>query len=348
MTNFEAMKNKSYNALKGVLKTKPNILITTHRSPDGDAMGSSLALYQVLLEVGHQVSLIVPNNYPLFLQWLPFNDEVIEFEGNEQNAEKFIQQAELIFCLDFNDLKRTDMMFNSLKKTNAKYVMIDHHQDPSSFSDFCYSVPGASSTAQLIYEFIDHMGWLEYLNIDIAKCIYTGIVTDTGSFRFSSIDAKTHIIAAKLIEIGLNTSEVHQKLFDNNKESRLKLLGYCINDKLEVLKRYKTSIMSLSSIELERFKFVKGDTEGFVNYALSIEDVVLTAFFVQDKDKVKISFRSQNNFRTNLLSKTHFKGGGHINAAGGIYYGSIEDAIAKFKKVLPNYEKEIMANAKDC
>ena len=348
MTNFETMKNKSYSELRNMLKTKSNILITTHRSPDGDAMGSSLALFQVLLGLGNQVSLVVPNNYASFLHWLPYNDIVIEFEGNEQKAEKLIQQAELIFCLDFNDLKRTDMMFNSLEKANAKYVMIDHHQDPSSFSDFCYSDPGASSTAQLIFEFIDHMGWIEYLNIDIAKCIYTGIVTDTGSFRFSSVDAKTHIIVAKLIEIGLNTSKVHQKLFDNNKESRLKLLGYCINDKLEVLKEYKTAVMSLSSEELERFKFVKGDTEGFVNYALSIEDVVLTAFFVQDKDRVKISFRSQNDFRTNLLSKTHFEGGGHVNAAGGIYHGSIEDAIAKFKKVLPNYEKEIMANAKDC
>ena len=343
-----AMKNKSYTGIKNVLKTRPNILITTHRSPDGDAMGSSLALYQVLVELGHHVSLIVPNSYPLFLKWLPFNDEVIEFEGNEQKAEELIQEAELIFCLDFNNLKRTDMMFNSLEKANAKYVMIDHHQDPSSFADFCYSVPGASSTAQLIFEFIDYMDWMEYITTDIAKCIYTGLVTDTGSFRFSSVDAKTHFIVANLIEIGLNTSLVHQKLFDNNKESKLKLLGYCINDKMEVLNEYNTAIMSLSSEELAHFNFAKGDTEGFVNYALSIENIILTAFFVQDQDRVKISFRSQNNFRSNLLSKAHFNGGGHVNAAGGIFHGTLEDAIAKFKKVLPNYEKEIMANAKNC
>tara|TARA_B110000444_G_scaffold63106_1_gene59039 strand:- start:1482 stop:2528 length:1047 start_codon:yes stop_codon:yes gene_type:complete len=348
MTNFATMKNKIYSELKNILKKKPNILITTHKSPDGDAMGSSLALYQILLRLGNQVSLVVPNNYAPFLHWLPYNEIVIEFEGNEKKAEKLIQQADLIFCLDFNDLRRTDMMFDYLEKATAKYVMIDHHQDPSSFPDFSYSVPGASSTAQLIFEFIDKMGWIEYLNKDIAKCIYTGIVTDTGSFRFSSVNATTHIITAKLIEIGLNTSRVHQKLFDNNKESRLKLLGYCINEKMEVLEEYKTAIMSLSSEELERFKFVKGDTEGFVNYALSIENIILTAFFVQDKDRVKISFRSQNNFRANLLSKSHFNGGGHVNAAGGIYHGSIEDAITKFKKVLPDFEMELIANAKDC
>tara|TARA_B100001093_G_C26829721_1_gene1015589 strand:+ start:90 stop:1118 length:1029 start_codon:yes stop_codon:yes gene_type:complete len=342
------MKNKSCGGLKKILKTKPNILITTHRSPDGDAMGSSLALYQVLLKLGHKVNLVVPNSYASFLKWLPYDEVVIEFEGNEDKAEKLIQEAELLFCLDFNDLKRTDMMFDSLVKSSAKFVMIDHHQDPSSFSHFCYSEPGASSTAQLIFEFIDYMGWIHHVNTDIAKCIYTGIVTDTGSFRFSSVDAKTHHITAKLIDIGLNTSIIHQKLFDNIKESKLKLLGYCINNKMEVIKEFKTSIMSLSSEELDRFNFVNGDTEGFVNYALSIENVIFTAFFVQDKDRVKISFRSQNNFRADLLSKTHFEGGGHVNAAGGIFQGSLNDAVAKFKKILPMYEKEILANAKYC
>ena len=188
------------------------------------------------------------------------------------------------------------------------------------------------------------MGWSNYLSVDVAKCIYTGMVTDTGSFRFSSVDKRTHEIVAKLIDLGLDHAKVHQTLFDTNKESRLKLLGYCLSEKLEVLPEYHTAIMSLTKEELERFSFQKGDTEGFVNYALSIEGVVFTAFFVKHEDLVKISFRSINQFRANLLSKEHFAGGGHLNAAGGAFEGSMEDAIAKFKKILPDFKEELLAN----
>jgi len=338
------MKNHKYEALKSELKKHPKILITTHRGPDGDAMGSSLALYQVLKAQGYEVSVVVPNSYPKFLHWLPCNENVLEFEGNEKKAQVLIDAAELIFCLDFNDLRRTDMMCEALESASSKYVMIDHHQEPSDFADFTFSVPTVCSTAQLIYEFIDQMGWKELLTVDIAKCIYTGLVTDTGSFRFSSVDSRTHEIAANLIELGLEQADIHQRLFDNNKESKLKLLGYCLSEKLEVLPEYHTAVMSLNRNELDRFNFVKGDTEGFVNYALSIDGVVFTAFFIKYDDKVKISFRSLNNFRANLLSKKYFDGGGHINAAGGIFEGSLENAIAKFKEVLPEYKNELLAN----
>lgn len=338
------MKNHNYEALKVELAKHPTILITTHRGPDGDAMGSSLALYQVLKAQGYNVSVVVPNSYAKFLHWLPCNSDVLEYEGNEEDAQGKIDEADLIFCLDFNDLRRTDMMCSALESANAKYVMIDHHQEPSDFADFTYSVPTVCSTAQLIYEFIEQMGWKEYVNIDVAKCIYTGLVTDTGSFRFSSVDKRTHEVAAALIEVGLKQAEVHQKLFDNNKESRLKLLGYCLSEKLEVLPEYHTAIMSLSRKELDRFNFVKGDTEGFVNYALSINDVVFTAFFVKYDDKVKISFRSLNDFRANLLSKKYFNGGGHINAAGGMFEGELSEAIARLKEVLPEYKQELIEN----
>jgi phosphoesterase RecJ-like protein len=338
------MKNHNYEALKVELAKRPTILITTHRGPDGDAMGSSLALYQVLKAQGYNVSVVVPNSYAKFLHWLPCNSEVIEYEGNEAQAQVKVDEADLIFCLDFNDLRRTDMMCEALEGATAKYVMIDHHQEPSDFADFTYSVPTVCSTAQLIYEFIELMGWKEYINIDVAQCIYTGLVTDTGSFRFSSVDKRTHEVAAALIDLGLEQAEVHQRLFDNNKESRLKLLGYCLSEKLEVLPEYHTAIMSLSKEELERFNFVKGDTEGFVNYALSINDVVFTAFFVKYDDKVKISFRSLNNFRANLLSKKYFSGGGHINAAGGMFEGELSDAITRLKDVLPEYRQELKEN----
>lgn len=338
------MKKQIFESIHKELKKKPNILITTHRSPDGDAMGSSLALYQTLKSLGFEVSVVVPNSYPKFLHWLPCNEDVLEFEGNEERANTLIDSAELIFCLDFNDLSRTDMMCDSLEKTSATFIMIDHHQDPSEFADIMFSVPGLSSTAQLAYEFIEKMGWENLLTKDIAKCIYTGLITDTGSFRFSSVDARTHEITSKLIDLGLKQAEIHQKLFDNNKESRLKLLGYCLSEKLEVLPEYHTAVMSLSQDELDRFNFVKGDTEGFVNYALSIDGVIFTAFFVQNENKVKISFRSLDNFRANLLSKKHFNGGGHINAAGGIYMGDLEEAIEKFKSILPDYKDELTAN----
>ena len=338
------MKKYIFDSIHKELNKKPRILITTHRSPDGDAMGSSLALYQVLVKQGFEVSVVVPNSYPKFLHWLPCNKEVVEYEGNEKNANTRIDSAELIFCLDFNDLGRTDMMSESLQNSTATFVMIDHHQDPSDFADIMFSVPGISSTAQLVYEFIENMGWSSLLTQDIAECIYTGLITDTGSFRFSSVDARTHEIASKLIEVGLKQAHIHQRLFDNNKESRLKLLGYCLSEKLEVLSEYKTAVMSLSQEELDRFHFVKGDTEGFVNYALSIDGVIFTAFFVQNENKVKISFRSLNDFRANLLSKKHFSGGGHINAAGGVYEGSLDEAIRKFKTILPDYKDELSAN----
>lgn len=338
------MENINYEALKKELKKEPKILITTHRSPDGDAMGSSLALYQVLKALNHTVSLIVPNSYAQFLNWLPCNNEVLEYEGNEEKANKLIDAAELIFCLDFNHLSRTEMMQNSLEKAQAKFVMIDHHQDPSDFSDFTYSAPHICSTAQMMYEFIENMGWIKQLSLNVAKCLYTGLVTDTGSFRFPSVDSRTHEITSNLIQIGLQPSEIHQKLFDGNKESKLKLLGYCLNEKLEVLKEYHTAIMSLNADELNRFNFEKGDTEGFVNYALSIENVVFTAFFIQYKEKIKISFRSLHQFPANLLSKKHFNGGGHINAAGGVFIGNIDDAITKFKNILPEYKKELSSN----
>lgn len=338
------MKKYIFDSIHKELNKKPRILITTHRSPDGDAMGSSLALYQVLVKQGFEVSVVVPNSYPKFLHWLPCNKEVVEYEGNEKNANTRIDSAELIFCLDFNDLGRTDMMSESLQNSTATFVMIDHHQDPSDFADIMFSVPGISSTAQLVYEFIENMGWSSLLTQDIAECIYTGLITDTGSFRFSSVDARTHEIASKLIEVGLKQAHIHQRLFDNNKESRLKLLGYCLSEKLEVLPEYKTAVMSLSQEELDRFHFVKGDTEGFVNYALSIDGVIFTAFFVQNENKVKISFRSLNDFRANLLSKKHFSGGGHINAAGGVHEGSLDEAIQKFKTILPDYKDELSAN----
>jgi len=338
------MKKQIFESIHNELKKKPNILITTHRSPDGDAMGSSLALYQVLKAQGYKVSLVVPNSYPKFLHWLPNNNDVLEFEGNEERANTLIDTSSMIFCLDFNDLRRTDMMCESLQRSKATFVMIDHHQDPSDFADIMFSVPGISSTAQLIYEFIEEMGWNNLMTVGIAQCIYTGLVTDTGSFRFSSVDARTHEITAKLIELGLEQANIHQKLFDNNKESRLKLLGYCLSEKLEVLSEYQTAVMSLSQKELDQFNFIKGDTEGFVNYALSIDGVIFTAFFVQNENKVKISFRSVNNFRANLLSKKHFNGGGHINAAGGVHMGTLDEAIDKFKAILPDYKVELTGN----
>jgi len=338
------MNDFDFSDLKKELSSKPNILITSHRGPDGDALGSCLALYQIFKILGYQVRIVVPNAYPDFLHWLPFNDEVVEYESNTIIAQKEIDRSDLIFCLDFNDLRRTDMMQNALSDSHAKFVMIDHHQDPSDFAHYTYSVPTVSSTAQLVYEFIEVMGWMKYMTVDVAKCIYTGIVTDTGSFRFSSVDSKTHEIASHFMKLGIDQASIHQKLFDNNNPNRLKLLGYCLSDKMELIPDLHTAIISLSSEELENFFYEKGDTEGFVNYPLSIKNITFAAFFVQFGDIVKISFRSQNQFRANDFSKRHFSGGGHINAAGGVFYGSVNDAILKFKQVLPDFKEELLSN----
>ncbi len=337
------MSVEELNKLKVLLAEPKKIVITTHRGPDGDAMGSSLGLYNYLKQKGHQVQVITPNDYPSFLHWMKGNNHVIQFEKEPEAAERITLEAEIIFCLDFNTLSRIDKFAPIVAQAKAFKVLIDHHQQPDEF-DFTLSDTSASSTAQLIYEFIEMFGDVDLIDQDIAECLYVGIMTDTGNFRFPSVTAKTHEIVALLISKGAKHDKAYDLVHDNNSVNRLKLLGYCLNEKLEVLPDFATAIISLNSDELNRFKYQKGDTEGVVNYALSIDGISVAAFFVEREGIVKISFRSKGSFSVNQLARDHFNGGGHINAAGGVYGTKVKEAIDKFKSILPNYQSLLFTN----
>ena len=329
------MKATELNQLKSFLSEPRKVVITTHKGPDGDAMGSSLALYNYLLKKGHSVHVITPNDYPIFLKWMKGEEYVIEYCFHEEKAKKITESAELIFCLDFNTLSRIDTYAPIVERSNALKVLIDHHQQPDTF-DFNFSDASASSTAQLIFEFLELLDDTEEIDQDIAECLYAGIMTDTGNFRFNSVCSKTHQVVSFLIEKGARNDWVYDKIHDNNSVNRLKLLGYCLSEKMEVLSDLGVSIITLTQKELQRFNFKKGDTEGVVNYALSIEGVNVAAFMVERDGIIKISFRSKGDISVNQLARDHFNGGGHINAAGGSA-STMQEAITTFKRNISNY-----------
>lgn len=318
-----------------------SIVITTHRSPDGDAIGSSLALYHFLKKMGKNAQVIVPNEYPKFISWLEGNDQVLVYEEDSKLAKKFIRESDLIFSLDYNTLSRTFGMQSALEKASADFILIDHHQNPDSYPKVTFSDTSSCSTAQLIYEFIEALGHIDKLDLNMAQGIYLGIVTDSGSFRFDSVIPKTHQIVAHLIELGLDHSSIHRKVYDTNRVDRLKLLGYALSEKLILMTDHKVALISLSIEELERYNFKPGDTEGIVNYALSIDGVEVAIFAREGINQIKISFRSKGGFNVNQFARKHFEGGGHNAAAGGVYYQPMENFLSKIEEVMDDYKNEL-------
>lgn len=335
------MNAKQVKEVKSLLAKPKHIVIVTHWSPDGDAMGSSLGLYNYLIQKDHKVTVITPNDYPAFLSWMPGDKKVIDFSKKTNAAKKHVAQAELIFCLDFNSLKRIDKLGDEVAKSKAIKFIIDHHLQPEDFAQYMLHNVGACSTCELIYEFISLMGDKKLLNKDIANCLYTGIMTDTGSFRFPSTTTKTHAIIADLMKAGAENSEIHNRIYDGNTVDKIKLLGYCLGEKLTVMKELNTAYFSLTDKELKKFNYKKGDTEGVVNYALSIEGIKFAAFFVERDGIIKTSFRSKGSFNVNLFARAHFEGGGHANAAGGMSPLSMKDTLKKFVSIVPGYKKEL-------
>lgn len=329
------MKKEEIQALELLLSTPKKIAIIPHRSPDGDAMGSTLGLYHFLLKLNHTPAVIAPNEFPQSLAWLPASEKVLIYEKDKENTTKILQEADLVFTLDFNALHRTGEMENVLNKLQVPFVMIDHHQKPDAYAAFTYSDSTIGSTCEMLYNFILFLDKKELLDKTIATCIYTGIVTDTGSFRFASTTSTTHRVAAKLIDLGIENGNIHNLLFDNNSYESLLLLGRALQN-MKIMPEYKTSYITLSQEELDTFNFVKGDTEGIVNYGLSIKGVVFAAIFIENKEEkiIKISFRSQGTFDVNQFARDHFQGGGHINAAGGKSYLSMVETVKKFETIL--------------
>ena len=329
------MKKEDIQELELLLSTPKKIAIIPHRSPDGDAMGSTLALYHFLLKLNHQAVVIAPNEFPEFLAWLPSSENVLIFEKDKVNTTEILQKSEVIFTLDFNALHRTGEMEHVLNKLEATFIMIDHHQSPDDFAKFTYSDTNFGSTCEMIYNFISLLGMKNYLDQTIATCIYTGILTDSGSFRFPKTTGTTHRIIADLIDLGAENTTIPTLLFDNNSYERLQLLGRALQN-MKVFPEFRTSYISLSQKELDTFNYVKGDTEGIVNYGLTIKGIDFAAIFIEHKDEniIKISFRSQGDFDVNKFAREHFQGGGHINAAGGKSNLSLDETVTKFEKLI--------------
>lgn len=324
-------------ALKRLLATPQQIVIVTHWSPDGDAIGSSLGLWHYLRKKGHKVNVITPNDYPEFLHWLPGNKQVTDAQQEPAKAAKLISKATLVFCLDFNDLKRINVLGKLLAESQAPKVLIDHHPQPDNFARFNLHKVSASSTAELIYEFMELMGDAKLVDKHIGNCLYVGIMTDTGSFRFPATSARTHAVVQRLIEAGAENSRNHNRIYDDNTENRIRLLGYALSEKLVVLPELHTAFFTLSHEEHERFGYQKGDTEGLVNYGLTMRGIVFSVFFAERDGLIKCSFRSKGKFDVNQFARANFNGGGHTNAAGGASMLSLADTVKKFTKLLPDY-----------
>jgi phosphoesterase RecJ-like protein len=330
------------NQLKDFLATPQRIVITTHHRPDGDAMGSSLALYNYLKLKNHEVTVITPSEYPEFLEWLPGNSEVIVYEKNEKSAKKIIESAALLFCLDFNWLSRVEKLEQPLRSSTAMKVLIDHHLEPEDAFDHVFSYPDVCSTCELIYQFIVQLGDRKMISKEIAECIYTGIMTDTNSFRYSSMRSETHRIIADLMDAGAENYKIHENVYDTYLENRLRLLGYALKEKLKVLPEFNTAFIALSQAELDMFNFKAGDSEGIVNYALSIKGIRMAALFTERDGEIKISFRSKGNFSVKDLSSKYFEGGGHKNASGGKSNESLDATVKKFISILPQYRIQLV------
>jgi bifunctional oligoribonuclease and PAP phosphatase NrnA len=331
----------SIREIAALLSTPKKIVIIPHAKPDGDAMGSSLGLYNYLVQKNHEVKVVSPTDYPDFLAWMEGNKNVIIHSNKSTRAKDALKEAEIIFCLDFNSADRVEKLEKDLLGSKAKKIMIDHHLSPADFCDFTFSFPDSCATSELVYHFIFQLDGKKYFNKAIAECLYAGIMTDTGSFRFSSMTADTHRVIAELLTMGADHSKVHELIFDNFSEDRAHFLGYCLKDKLVVLKEFNTAYISITKDEMKKYNHSTGDAEGIVNYGLGIKGIRLSAFFSEREDIIKISFRSRDDFSVREIAAEHFEGGGHKNAAGGKSKLSLEETVAKFNALLPQYKEKL-------
>tara|TARA_B100001540_G_scaffold310508_1_gene328395 strand:+ start:76 stop:1068 length:993 start_codon:yes stop_codon:yes gene_type:complete len=325
--------------LKNLLSAKQNVVITTHVNPDGDAIGSSVALLNFLIKMGHDVSVIVPNDYPDFLKWMKNDELIINYSNSKNESQEKIKNASLIFCLDFNNLNRINELGDYISDSKAKKVLIDHHLDPSDFYDFKIHDVKASATAELVYNFLIELD-SNAVDKDISDALYTGILTDTGSFKFS-MSPKVHKIVSDLMIRGVDIGFINNKIYDSNSLDKLKLIGYALSEKLEVISNGNAAYIVLSRKDLKDHNFKKGDTEGLVNYALSISNVNMAVLIIETKERIKFSFRSIGQFSVNEFAKKYFNGGGHKNAAGGSLEDKLSVALEKFLKDISKYSKDL-------
>ena len=325
---------KVKKAIDGVDK----IVIVAHVGPDGDAMGSTLALWHYLMTIEKEPVVIVPTMYANFLAWMPGSEGVLIYEKDKETADELIAAAELIFTLDFNQASRMAKMADAVINAAAPKILVDHHLHPDTYAKITVSYPEVSSTSELIFRLICRLGDFSMINLACAECIYTGMMTDTGGFTYNSNKQEIYTIIAELIKLGVDKDDIYRKVFNNYSADRMRLMGYALYNKMKVYPEHKAALITLSLKELEEFNYQTGDAEGLVNMPLSIEGVIFSVFMREDSDKIKISLRSQGTFPANKVSADLFNGGGHLNAAGGESYTTLEEAVTKFETALSDYK----------
>jgi bifunctional oligoribonuclease and PAP phosphatase NrnA len=329
------------SALKKLLDKPKRIFVTTHHKPDGDAMGSMLAISRILIQKGHTVSMVSPSDFGHYLQWMPDVENVLNFEKKSRQALDFLQKAEVIICLDFNHPDRVHALSNHLLNARGTKVVIDHHTEPHPFSDILISDTNSCATAELLFVVIDQIWGRDAIDQEMATCLYTGIVTDSGSFRFDNVTRETHNIAGFLMEKGIDNAAIHRNLYDNNPLQKLKFFGYCLSNKMVVMEDYKTAYIHVTHEELKKYNIGTGETEGLVNYPLSIEGIVFAALIIDRGEIVKLSFRSIGEFPANKFARSYFEGGGHFNAAGGMSPLSLTETVKKFEEKVHEMFQEL-------
>lgn len=326
--------------IKSLLAEPKQILITTHRNPDGDAIGSSLGLLHYLNKLGHTTQIVAPSEYPDFLAWLKGAENIIIYDNDPDATETAVSTADIIFCLDFNSLDRIDKVGDLVRKRDCTKIMIDHHLYPDDFADYTLSDTTASSTSEMVFDFVEALGDKKLIDRAVGECVFTGILTDTGSFKYST-SPKLFRIVAELLALGVDDYKLQDLIFNSMTEKQLRLLGHCLDNRMEILEEYNTGIITLTKEDYANFDIQRGDTEGIVNQLLKIKNVQMAAFITEQPTIVKISLRSKGDFSVQQIAQKHFKGGGHKNAAGGASFQGLKATVRKFKELLPNYKDQL-------
>lgn len=327
--------------LKKALATTQKVVIIPHINPDGDALGSCLGWSAYLESKGHKCTVIAPNAFPKFYDWMPGADQILLHSENPEGVADALLEVDMMFFLDYNDLKRIGDLGAVVQNHPAKFVMVDHHRQPTDFVDIMFSNHDKSSTSEMVFDLIDSLGDKHLITKEIAECLYTGVVTDTGSFRFGSTTKETHFAAAYLLEAGVAPDKIYSKVYDTNTLDRMHLMGYVLVEKLKQVDGIAASYISISEEEQERFNFQKGDAEGFVNYGLAINGMKVAGFFRESDGYIRVSLRSKGDFDVNVIARKHFNGGGHRNAAGGRLDMTLAESITHFEKTMNLYKDEL-------
>ncbi|TAK43698.1 MAG: bifunctional oligoribonuclease/PAP phosphatase NrnA [Saprospiraceae bacterium] len=334
---------ENISELKSLLAIPKDIVITSHRNPDGDAIGSSLGLRHYLEQLGHTVKVTVPSEFPVFLNWMPGASDVLVYDISTEEVQAALKKPDIIFCLDFNSLERIDKMGEIIAAGKSKVVMIDHHLIPEPFADFVLHDETASSTSEMIYDFIKLLGDLGKMNLSIGECLFSGILTDTGSFKYST-SPKLFRIVADLLELGVDDVKIQNLIFNSLDEKHLRLLGHVLFNRMEVLEEFHTVLIWLTKEDYENFTISRGDTEGLVNFPLQMKNITMVAFIHEQPTITKISLRSKAGFSVQEIAKKHFRGGGHKNASGGYSYIGLRPTMRMFKSILPEYQSLLLNN----